>query len=299
MDRLKKLLRFYFITDDEQGLHSPLEQVRLALDAGATAVQYRNKSFKLEDFESVEAIRALCHARGVPLLVNDQVLLAKAVGADGVHLGQEDDPPRLARRVLGPDAIIGLSVSTLDELTRSALEECDYIGTGPIFGTQTKADAKPVRHLEGLKEMVARCPLPVVAIGGISAGNAADCLQLGAAGVAVISAITRAPDPREAALAFARACGAGEPSYVTYTEVLATYNPADIAIIKSILEDARITYYFRGDHLLLRPLGDSARLMVRTDEVEEARDLLNDLELTYSETFYPREPRDDSDEDED
>jgi thiamine-phosphate pyrophosphorylase len=299
MDRLEKLLRFYFITDEGPSPFSPLEQVRVAIEAGATMVQYRNKNFRLETFEALEAIRALCHSRGVPLLINDQVLLAKAVGADGVHLGQADEAPRLARRVLGPEAIIGLSVSTLDELTRSTLEECDYIGTGPVFETHTKHDAKPVRHLEGLKEMVARSPLPVVAIGGITAGNAAECLRHGAAGVAVISAITRAPDPREAARAFARACGAGEPSYVTYVELLATYNPADIAIIKSILEDARITYHFRGDHLLLRPLGDAARLMVRTDEIEEARALLSDLELTYSETFYPKEQPDEADEDED
>ena len=289
---MDKMLRFYFITDDGPSPSSMLEQVRIALDAGATIVQYRNKRFKLEAFEELEAIRAVCHSHGVPLLINDHVLLAKAVAADGIHLGQDDDSPRLARRVLGPDAIIGLSVSTSDELTRSALDECDYIGTGPVFDTLTKSDAKPTRHLEGLREMVERSPLPVVAIGGITADNAADCLQQGAAGVAVISAVTRARDPRAAARDIARACGAGGPSYVSYEEVLSTYNPADIAIIKSLLEDAGITYHFVGDHLLLRPLGDAARLMVRQDEAEEARALLRDLDLTYSETFYLKDHRD-------
>lgn len=206
MRPIEPLLRFYFITDDGKATCSPIEQVRVALAAGATLVQYRNKQFGLQCYEEVRTIRTMCREAGVPLLINDNVLLAKAVDADGVHLGQEDEAPYLARQVLGPAAIVGLSVSTTDELAHSRLEGCDYIGNGPVFGTQTKADAKPVRGLDGLAAMVAAAPLPVVAIGGINAANAADCLKQGAAGVAVISAITRAQNPQTAAREMASAC---------------------------------------------------------------------------------------------
>lgn len=205
MATIAQFLRYYFITDDGAAKCSPIEQVRIALDAGATMVQYRHKAFDLRFFEEVAAIRDLCLRQKVPLVVNDNILLAKAVDADGVHLGQEDDPPAMARRVLGRRAIVGLSVSNPEELARSSLEGCDYIGSGPVFGTRTKADAKPRRGLEGLKVMVNKSPLPVVAIGGITADNAKGCFDQGAAGVAVISVITRASDPASAARKLAAA----------------------------------------------------------------------------------------------
>jgi thiamine-phosphate diphosphorylase len=182
--------------------------VAAALRNGATLVQYRRKKFDVRLYDEVAAIRELCRQRKVPLVINDNILLAKAVAADGVHLGQDDDPPEAARHILGPDAIVGLSVSTLAELAASKLACCDYIGSGPVFGTQTKTDAKPRRGLDGLKAMVAMSPLPVVAIGGITADNAAQCLQQGAAGVAVISAVSRAKDPSTAAHRLAMAIGA-------------------------------------------------------------------------------------------
>lgn len=206
MYSIRDLLRFYFVTDDGPARETPLEQVRTAIKAGATVIQYRNKHFGLHFYHEAAAIRDLCHQKGVPLVINDNVLLAKAVSADGVHLGQDDDPPRLAREILGPQAIVGLSVSTLEELSHSQLEGCDYLGTGPVFATQTKKDAKPVIGLDGLKALIDRTPLPVVAIGGVTADNARGCFQKGAAGVAVISNITRAQDPVKVAEALAAAC---------------------------------------------------------------------------------------------
>ena len=206
MQPIEPLLRFYFITDDGTATCSPVEQVRIALTAGATLVQYRNKQFGLRCYEEARTIRTMCRQAGVPLVINDNVLLAKAVDADGVHLGQDDEDPHLARLVLGSAAIVGLSVSTTDELAHSRLNGCDYIGSGPIFGTRTKTDAKPVRGLDGLAAMVAAAPLPVVAIGGINAANAAGCFDRGAAGVAVISAITRAQHPQTAAREMASIC---------------------------------------------------------------------------------------------
>jgi thiamine-phosphate diphosphorylase len=132
--------------------------VRVAVEAGATMVQYRNKSFSLDAFEEAEAICRLCRESRVPFVVNDNVLLARAVGADGVHVGQDDAPPRLVRRVMGPLAIIGVSVSTMAELEHTDLAFCDYIGTGPTFPTGTKADAKMAHGLSGTQGY--RQPVP-------------------------------------------------------------------------------------------------------------------------------------------
>jgi thiamine-phosphate pyrophosphorylase len=206
-DELRDALRFYFITDDGVDTFSALDQVRVAVDAGATMVQYRHKSFSLAFYEEAVAIRQLCQARQVPFLVNDNVLLAKAVGADGVHVGQDDAPPWQARQVMGSQAIVGVSVSTMMELEHTDLAACDYIGTGPVFPTGTKVDAKPVQGLDRLRDIVNRSPVPVVAIGGIAPANAMDCIAHGAVGVAVISCITRAADPARAARTMAAACG--------------------------------------------------------------------------------------------
>jgi len=202
---LARLLRFYFITDQDAPVLSALEQVRAAIEGGATFIQYRNKSATDEHLPEARAIRDLCRRNGVPFVVNDNVRLAEAVKADGVHLGQDDTPPAEARRILGPRTIIGISISTPEEMARTDLAPCDYAGSGPVFATGTKADAKPVRGLEGLKEMVQLIPLPVVAIGGITVERAGDCLSRGAAGVAVISAVSRAADPLQAARQIAEA----------------------------------------------------------------------------------------------
>jgi thiamin-phosphate kinase len=205
--RLARHLRFYFITDHQAQGRPALEQVRAALKGGAGIVQYRHKAFPLSSFDELQRIRDLCRANGVPLIVNDDVLLAKAVDADGVHLGQGDRPPSEARAVLGPGALIGVSVSTPQELARTDLGPCDYVGTGPVYATGSKTDAKPVIGPGGLRDVVRQVPLPVVAIGGITAGKAAACLAAGAAGVAVIGAVSRAPDPEAAAVRLGRACG--------------------------------------------------------------------------------------------
>jgi thiamine-phosphate pyrophosphorylase len=206
-DEIRNALRFYFVTDDGVDDFPALDQVRLAVEAGATMVQYRNKSFSLDAYAEVEAVCRVCRDRRVPVVVNDNVLLAKSVGADGVHVGQDDEQPRLARQVMGPRAIVGVSVSTMAELESTDLAFCDYLGTGPTFPTTTKADAKAVHGLSGLRDIVNRSPLPAVAIGGIDPVNTVDCFAHGAAGVAVISCITRAADPVEAAEAMAAACG--------------------------------------------------------------------------------------------
>ncbi len=198
--------RFYFIVDPDAAL--PMErQVEIAIMAGATMVQYRNKHFTPHDFETLSAVRRLCRINRVSFVINDDIMLARAVDADGVHLGQSDEEHALARRILGRYAIVGASVSTLDELSKTDLSSCDYIGTGPVFSTATKTDASPVIGPGGLEAVVRQSPLPVVAIGGINADNAGPCFSAGAAGVAVISTISRAADPLGNALSLGTVCG--------------------------------------------------------------------------------------------
>lgn len=204
---LPNALRFYFITDDNAPGCAPVEQARIALQAGATMVQYRNKSYNDDFLPEILLIRELCEEKNVPFLVNDDIRLARRVSADGVHLGQDDAAPAAARRILGGEAIVGISVSNRSELLNTDLSQCDYMGTGPVFPTGTKADAKAVKGPAGLKEIVDLSPIPVVAIGGITAENAHACFESGAAGVAVISFISRAREPLASALRLARACG--------------------------------------------------------------------------------------------
>jgi thiamine-phosphate pyrophosphorylase len=206
MTRIENILRFYFITDDQAPEISPLGQVRAAIQGGATLIQYRNKSYTEPFLPEVIQIRDLCREKGIPLVINDHIDLAEAIGADGVHLGQSDASPALARQRLGPEAIVGTSVSDLTELAATDLGPCDYIGTGPVFATGTKADAKAVKGLAGFQEIVRQAPVPVVAIGGITAENARACFEHGAAGVAVISDISRAKNPTENARKLGDVC---------------------------------------------------------------------------------------------
>ncbi|ABW67569.1 thiamine-phosphate kinase [Desulfosudis oleivorans] len=203
---LRKHLRFYFITDDSGG-PAPLEQAKAAILGGATMVQYRNKAFDGRFFEEATAILRLCRVNQIPFIVNDDPVLARALGADGVHVGQADGSLKTARSIVGKNALVGVSVSTLDELARTPVEFCDYIGTGPVFATSTKPDASPVIGVAGLKAVIDRSKKPVVAIGGINAANAAACFSAGAAGVAVISCVSRADSPLEDARFLAGACG--------------------------------------------------------------------------------------------
>lgn len=209
MDReqVKKILRFYYITDDKVPHFPPAEQVRIAIEGGATLIQYRNKSFS-PNLHLAEAvlIRKICKNAGIPLLVNDNIALALQIMADGVHLGQEDAPPAEARKMMGKDAIVGATVSSLEELARTDLTDCDYMGTGPVFPTRTKADAKAVKGLDGFKRIAETAPVPVVAIGGITAETALSCFEHTASGIAVISYISRAQNPAENARKLGKVC---------------------------------------------------------------------------------------------
>jgi thiamine-phosphate pyrophosphorylase len=171
-----------------------------AVRGGATVVQLRAKNLSSRDFLELglRAADALTRT-GVPLLVNDRLDIALACGAAGVHLGQEDMPVPQARKILGPDRIIGVSVHSPQEAHRAEREGADYLGAGPAYATATKETALSVLGPEGIDRIKRAVRIPVVAIGGIGAANAAAIAAAGADGIAVISALLGAPDARRAA----------------------------------------------------------------------------------------------------
>jgi thiamine-phosphate pyrophosphorylase len=201
-------LSTYLITDrslcGERGI---LEVVRRAIEGGVSLVQLRDPEAKTGELVAqARALLALLRPAGVPLIINDRVDVALAVAADGVHVGQRDMAPADVRALVGSELIVGLSISTLAELERSAgaLAALDYLGVGPMFPTQTKPDAAPPIGAEGLAAVVARTQLPVVAIGGLKRENAAEAIGAGARGVAVVSEICCAADPAHATRELAR-----------------------------------------------------------------------------------------------
>jgi thiamine-phosphate pyrophosphorylase len=172
-----------------------LETARLAVEGGATVVQWRLKHAQRVDVvERGRATRSLCARYGVTFVVNDDIEAALMLGADGVHLGRTDEGAARARE---NGLLLGLSATSLEE-ARAADSEADYIGVGPIWETPSKADADPAIGLDGLREICDATTIPVVAIGGIDATNAAECIRAGAVGVAVVRAARDAAAVRAA-----------------------------------------------------------------------------------------------------
>lgn len=195
-------LNLYLVTDIPARCTLPLaETVEAAIAGGVSIVQYRSEhTYGGAAYREALPIAAVCRKNGIPFIVNDRIDLALALDADGVHIGQRDFPPEVARRILGPGKIIGFSCSSLSEVRAVDEKLVDYLGLGPVFPTQTKTDAAPAMGLEELALCASATPLPVVAIGGINAGNAHSVRAAGTQmGLAVVSAICAAPDPRLAA----------------------------------------------------------------------------------------------------
>jgi thiamine-phosphate pyrophosphorylase len=177
-----------------------MEVVLQAVRGGVSAVQLREKDLLTRFFvEEALAIKTLLAPYRVPLIINDRIDVALAAGADGVHVGQDDMPYPLARKLMGPGAIIGLSVETWDDVEQAQSYDCDYLGVSPVYTTPTKTDTKKPWGIEGLARIRAFSRHPLVAIGGLQAGNAADVLRAGADAIAVVSAICAATDPFAAA----------------------------------------------------------------------------------------------------
>ena len=191
----------YLVTDRRLSLgRSTVEVVAAAVSGGVTCVQLREKHCSTREFlEEARRVRELLVGTGVPLIINDRLDVALAVGADGVHLGQNDMHISDARRLVGERLVIGISAESVADAIRAEAEGADYIGVSPVFTTPTKMDTAPPLGLEGLREIRRAVSLPLVAIGSIRHDNAAEVLRAGADGLAVVSAIVSAPCPRTAA----------------------------------------------------------------------------------------------------
>lgn len=194
-------LSLYLVVGHDDTLGRPMSDLVLAaVRGGVTVVQFRDKTGAARDLiEHARALVSLLRPLGVPLIVNDRVDVALAAGADGVHVGQDDMSAADARRLVGPDVIVGLSVTTLAEAKLVDASIVDYVGVGPVFETPTKLDAAPPLGLAGTTDVCRALSLPTVAIGGINHGNAARVRGTGVHGIAVVSAICSAVDPTEAA----------------------------------------------------------------------------------------------------
>ena len=186
-----RLPRVYALTDVQLSGLSHAQQVELLSLGGATLIQLREKQMPPREFyeQAKMAVRP-----GVQLIINDRVDVALAVGAQGVHLGQDDMPPEAARKLLGPNAVIGYSTHNIEQAIAATKLPIDYLAVGPIFATTTKSDTAPVLGLEGLRTVrQAVGAFPLVAIGGITHANARDIIAAGADSVAVISALVSNP----------------------------------------------------------------------------------------------------------
>jgi len=191
-------LSLYLVTDRGLcGSRGLITTVRAALQGGITALQYRAKHATLrEALAEASILASMAREYGVPFIVNDRLDLA--VEADGLHVGQSDMPVALARRLLGPDKVLGLSITEQRDIDEMEAEMIDYVGLGPVFATATKADASSPLGLDQFRSLRTAIDLPVVAIGGIDAAQAGPVIAAGADGIAVVSAICAADDPQAA-----------------------------------------------------------------------------------------------------
>ncbi|AEH47661.1 thiamine phosphate synthase [Parageobacillus thermoglucosidasius] len=198
-EEMKQRLKVYFIMGSVNCKKSPFEVLTEAIDGGITLFQFREKGSGAlvgeQKYEFAKQLQAICQKRGIPFIVNDDVELALAIDADGVHIGQDDEDARIVREKIG-DKILGVSAHNLAEAQAAAAAGADYIGVGPIYPTKSKADAKQAQG-PGMIRLLRDngIDIPIVGIGGITAENASEVMNAGADGVSVISAIASAPSP--------------------------------------------------------------------------------------------------------
>lgn len=202
-EELSQLLRVYLIMGSNNCLRDPEQVLADAIAGGITMFQYREKGAGAltgdERFALASSLREMCRMGGVPFIVNDDIDLALALDADGVHVGQEDEIATEVRRRIGEDRILGVSAYDMAEAESAVRFGADYLGVGPLYSTQTKEDAKSASGLAVLREMREQgIVVPIVGIGGIHAGNAGEVVRAGADGVSVITAITHADNERSA-----------------------------------------------------------------------------------------------------
>ena len=190
-----------YVCTDRCLMSSPTieESVEKAIKGGAGVIQLREKDASGRSFLQIaESVHAITRRYGIPLIINDRVDIALAVGAEGVHLGQDDIPARAARRIIGPDMILGVSASSLEEARQAERDGADYLGVGAMNPTMTKSDADTVT-VDELKAIRAAVSIPIVIIGGINFSTIGHYKGIGVDGIAVVSAVVAADDPERAA----------------------------------------------------------------------------------------------------
>lgn len=183
----------YFITDSNLTIKDIFSDTQKALKAGVKTVQYREKDVStLTLYENAARLKELCHEYGAKFIMNDRIDVALAVKADGVHLGQDDMPLVEAQKICGDKMIIGISTHSFDQAVEAQKSGADYIGFGPVFGTQTKKNAGNARGVEEFAEVIANVEIPVIAIGGVKTTNLPQLIEAGAKHAAVISEVVTA-----------------------------------------------------------------------------------------------------------
>ncbi|WP_462409811.1 thiamine phosphate synthase [Neobacillus sp. Marseille-QA0830] len=212
MMELREALKVYFIMGSPNCKKEPVEVLKEAIAGGITLFQFREKGegalMGAKKYSLAKEFQRICKENGVPFLVNDDIELAIELNADGVHIGQEDEPVSTVREKIGVGKILGVSVHTEEEAAQALQDGADYFGIGPVFPTTTKADAKPSRGttlIESLRQQ--GYTIPIVGIGGITIDNAASVTAAGGDGVSVITAISHADSPMMAAWELSKQVG--------------------------------------------------------------------------------------------
>ncbi|MFC4798731.1 thiamine phosphate synthase [Neobacillus sp. GCM10023253] len=212
MINLREALKVYFIMGTANCRKDPVEVLKEAIAGGITFFQFREKGegalIGEEKYALAKKLQSLCKEHRIPFIVNDDLELAIALDADGVHIGQEDEPAETVRNQIGDNKILGVSVHTPEEAEAALSAGADYFGIGPVYPTKTKADAKPSRGTTLIEELRSQgIAVPIVGIGGITSENAATVVEAGADGVSVITAISLADSPHLAAKALRKSVG--------------------------------------------------------------------------------------------
>lgn len=206
--------RLYLVTDDQQNLNTLIKVVEAAVAGGVTMVQVREKGDNVQSFiKRAQAVKQVLQGTQVPLIINDRVDVALAVDADGVHLGQSDMPVKLARKLIGSEKLLGLSIENDQQLLEANNLPLDYIGLSAIFSTPTKTNIKKQWGIQGLEKAMQLSQFPIVAIGGINPTNLDHIIETGVDGVALVSAICHATSPQQAAADLLKQIQAATPHH--------------------------------------------------------------------------------------
>lgn len=204
-NHMQKLLNVYFIMGSNNCQKDPALVLQQAIEGGITLFQFREKGTGAltgdNKYKFAQQLQSICKKNNIPFIVNDDVELALALDADGIHIGQDDQSAQEVRQKIGDNKILGVSTHNLEEVKKAIAEGADYVGIGPIYTTTTKEDAKKAQGTALIKEVRSNyIEIPIVGIGGLTAENASPVIEHGGNGVAVISEISLAEDPTENAL---------------------------------------------------------------------------------------------------